>query len=488
MKSRKHRLIILVLIIVLASVLPVAIYAGWVDDWIDQRQSTAPGYEKGRDRGYITAGGFSARWQNQSDYLTTIERPRLKGGCGGIDIFLGGLSFLNFDYLVTKLQRIMQVAPAFAFDIALKALWPEGSETLKSLEGMVNALNSLQLDECQAGKALVAYAATPLLTNEKLKKDLGDAQNEFLTKSGIKDLYAASSGLISASGGKPSSDATPAKMTEGCPDALKDVFRPGSMMTNLSNKMGISSVAFINMLAGKYGDALISEADGSLVIGRMRPCPENNTMSMEDFLKGNVYVRPVGGTAEEKCVKQPDEKANLVKYVNDRLTRVVKSMKDRTLLSDEDAAFMASLPIEVHPIIKVAVLTGQESTLLSSLSDLMAKALAIRMIADMDSMARNYVEAAEKTISNTSRGVKEGAGPHQCQAVIFSDAQDFISDLKKKLDESSKNLWPMYTASIHELLQHYNFAGKIQEFQKMAEQDLSRRFNPGLAIVVATQS
>lgn len=92
--------------------------AGWVDDWVDQKVETSPGYFEGQKRGYYTGGGFSARWNLQNDYIWSVTPPRLKTGCGGIDAFMGGFSFMDPDYLVQKLQRIMSAAPAAAFDVA----------------------------------------------------------------------------------------------------------------------------------------------------------------------------------------------------------------------------------------------------------------------------------------------------------------------------------------------------------------------------------
>ena len=94
---------------------PALSWSGWVDDWVQQKSSTSPSYYEGSKRGYYTGGSFSARWQNNDDHLFTASLPKLKSGCGGIDMFLGGFSFLNVDYLVQKLQNILSAAPAAAF-------------------------------------------------------------------------------------------------------------------------------------------------------------------------------------------------------------------------------------------------------------------------------------------------------------------------------------------------------------------------------------
>ena len=84
-----------------------------------------------------------------------MEVPRIKSGCGGIDVFMGGFSFMNTDYLVNKLQAILAGAPAVAFDLALKTLCEQCSNTIKNFEALADKLNSMQFDECAASKELV---------------------------------------------------------------------------------------------------------------------------------------------------------------------------------------------------------------------------------------------------------------------------------------------------------------------------------------------
>src|SRR3546814_12020168 len=88
-------------------------------------------------RGYVTAGGFSGRVDVHHDYLTSVTLPKVRAGCGGIDMFLGGMSFLDPDYLVQKLESILQAAPAVAFQYLLerseeRRVGKEGGSTCRS--------------------------------------------------------------------------------------------------------------------------------------------------------------------------------------------------------------------------------------------------------------------------------------------------------------------------------------------------------------------
>jgi len=86
--------------------------ANWLDDWYNNVMTSSSGvnYFEGQKRGYATFGSFSLRLPTRTDYLFSIEKPYLRIGCGGIDLFMGSFSFLNVDYLVQKIQRMMQVA------------------------------------------------------------------------------------------------------------------------------------------------------------------------------------------------------------------------------------------------------------------------------------------------------------------------------------------------------------------------------------------
>jgi conjugative transfer pilus assembly protein TraH len=69
--------------------------AGWVDDWFSNASVTGPSSYNNQQRGFYSAGGFQARINNTNDYLVTASLPKLKSGCGGVDLFMGGISFLD---------------------------------------------------------------------------------------------------------------------------------------------------------------------------------------------------------------------------------------------------------------------------------------------------------------------------------------------------------------------------------------------------------
>ena len=68
---------------------------GWAESWFNTVTYTSPGSFNDQTRGYVTAGGMSGRIDVHNDYVMSLSLPKVKAGCGGIDMFLGGMSFLD---------------------------------------------------------------------------------------------------------------------------------------------------------------------------------------------------------------------------------------------------------------------------------------------------------------------------------------------------------------------------------------------------------
>lgn len=154
-----------------------------------------------QQRGYYAAGGFSIRTPVDRSTLFNITPPRIEIGCGGIDAFWGGFSFLNPEFLVQKLKNILQAAPAYAFDLALTHLCQSCSNIMKSLEAIASELNALALDDCKASQALVnkggAFLASAIGINSEQGSNPGgggDFLNSMLSATD-NFLQGAASGI-----------------------------------------------------------------------------------------------------------------------------------------------------------------------------------------------------------------------------------------------------------------------------------------------------
>jgi len=107
-------------------------------------------------------GGFRLRTNDYSFQPFTVIPPKLRAGCGGIDLVFGGFGYFQPEYLVKFGQKIIQQAPAFAFKIALETFCPSCQKIMTELENLANLINNLSLSSCQIASSLSDFTSTKL--------------------------------------------------------------------------------------------------------------------------------------------------------------------------------------------------------------------------------------------------------------------------------------------------------------------------------------
>jgi conjugative transfer pilus assembly protein TraH len=121
------------------------------------QNSTNPGAYYGQTQNYLSGGAMSVRLPPRTDLnLLAITPPSIRGGCGGIDIALGGLAYLKPQQLVQKIQNFVSNAPATLFFVALQTLTPELATIQGMMEDITHKINSLNLDSCKASQEIVS--------------------------------------------------------------------------------------------------------------------------------------------------------------------------------------------------------------------------------------------------------------------------------------------------------------------------------------------
>ena len=330
--TRGRRLLLLVaLALILGLLVGTLARAGFVDDWITQHTETSPGYFEGQKRGYFTGGSFSARWPQTKDYLVSVEPPRLQFGCGGIDAFMGGFSFMNFEYLVQKLQRILQAAPAAAFDLALKTLCEPCSNVIKSMNAMSDALNHLQLDDCKAATVIAARAMDPFTDNAKIH---AEAQKDFSLERGIQDLGQKLNDIWNANDKKP--DQPSSVLTSACPQPIQDIFAAGRhrRCSRTSSRRRATRTATSPLCGASSGMwRSPTSVNDQVRFSFVPPCSENKPGDIYSFYSGNLYVRPVNGSVDGACVLADDTNANLQQWAVNKLVSIYQKMQNQQALS-----------------------------------------------------------------------------------------------------------------------------------------------------------
>ena len=454
-------------------VLPVKNYAGFVDDWITQKMETDASYFEGQKRGYFTGGSFSARWPTHSDYLLSFEPPRVKSGCGGIDAYMGGFSFLNFEYLVSKLQRIMTAAPAAAFDMALNTLCPVCSNTIKSLEEIANSLNSMQLDDCKAGSVIAAKLLSNVTDDPKIRQE---AEKSFTLTKGIQDLAYKLNETWTANDNQPTE--TTVGMTSECPAEIKRLFvTPNqTILEKIAEGTTITNDG-LALIRGFYGDMVLAvQPDGKDGYNLISPCDQDK-FSIDRLYAGEVYKKTVSNGIDQGCTLIDDTNRNLFQWVSDKIQSIGNKMSQKTDLTDEERSFVNNLPTPVYSALRMAVTTNQLGSTIASITDIAARAYTTKIFGDMANLVYNYVYKGKTALAQQGQLATSG-----CQTDLISiPVEGFLDGMKKDIQSHVKFLKDDYVRALNENGVINEVARRYEQYDKIAREKLATAFSPALA-------
>ncbi len=433
--------------------------ANFLNEWLTQKVTTNPDYFSGQQRGYFTAGAFSARFPSKSDYLINIESPRVKFGCGGLDIFLGGFNFLNFDYLVEKLQRIMTNAPAVAFDMALSVMCEQCSKTIKAFETIINDLNKLQLDDCKASKVVAAEIVSPIFNKPALREQ---AEKDFYTSSGLKDLHEDVKKMWKSNDNKATKKAI--ELVAGCPSQIRPSVGDSILVKVFSN-MNYSADT-LNLARGLYGDRYFDGDDGWIIINR---CAENDEFTVEKLMNGEVYERPLNST----CRKISGDRSDLYGWAKNMIQSISDKMHTNQALTDEEKSFITQLPEPVYSILKTSIMTMQLGAIINNLSDLSAKGYAYRIFSDLANIAYYLPIKTQEIFS------KSYAEIPNCKMDIVLPGYD-LKDMSIAISNHASMLKEAYIESLQSYNLFTELAKKYESFYKQANAKLAGLVSPAL--------
>ncbi len=328
----------------------------------------------------IPVAHFNARWPNTSTYPVTVEMPRIKSGCGGIDVFMGGFSFMNTDYLVDKLQGILSGAAAVAFDLGLKTLCEQCSNTIKNFEALSDKLNSMQLDECAAAKELVGVVMDEngFHSSEVMREKLGTSIKENKLIQGVSEMWDIITKEDEANNNVPQAGDV-AQSNQRLQHRNQSTFLSGgSLLENVGSKMGLPA-DYTDLIRGLVGDVNLEGPANAYKVSYEAPCPENNPDDIKAFASGDVYAKATSGT----CSQITDTNRDLRQYVQNTLISIAGKIENKGTLSPAEQTFLAANPLSALPILKTAVAADMKEAAVAGLADITANAYALQMLSDL---------------------------------------------------------------------------------------------------------
>ena len=149
---------------------------------------TKPQFIKGQRANHIALGGLQYRTANEFLQPASIQLPSLNAGCGGIDFFAGGFSFIDSDQIVNFAKKVAANASGVLMQIAIETVTPMISSTMKYWQDIAKDINSRNMNSCQLARQF-GEGARPYIENvaESSCRGVGAIRNYFTDASDAQE-------------------------------------------------------------------------------------------------------------------------------------------------------------------------------------------------------------------------------------------------------------------------------------------------------------
>lgn len=378
-----HR-VTLALVMVMLIVVPTASHARSLQDMFNAMGNysnvTGANSVKGEINNYYTGGSVSARTPVVQAMLYSIQPPSVKGGCGGIDLYMGGFSYINSEQIMALLRATAANLVSELFFLALDTFVPVVSAVIKKLQAMSQMALNMSANSCALAQNLLgATSAQSLASSAK------SSFSEFfeLESGSSADGYAAQ---------QESKDDETANENQAAGlanPATKDRVGQGNYVwraiynANYNDPSTADSQRYKELLMSMVGTVIVPTDGGPMQI--LAPL----TITLKDMIGNNgantanveVYQCDPGADGAEMGCQHPNTAtintslgSSFRQLAYERLSQIAANMRGGTPPSTADLDYLGKSSI---PLYKLMALGSADPALTSTMIETAAEVIAV---------------------------------------------------------------------------------------------------------------
>ncbi|MCM2485648.1 conjugal transfer protein TraH [Burkholderia glumae] len=406
---------------------------------------SSPRVLQGETMNMYSGGSVFMRTPHKTYQLASVTAPSWGAGCGGIDLFTGGFSFINKEQFVALLRNIGSNALGYAFKLALQNLCPTCDNVMQSLQAIAKDINRMNIDSCQAAEGVV-NAVTPD-TWKKEQANLADTAGPFM------NLYSDMTDAWS----NTSNNATQAAATINTATAQNP---------NLAAKQPYGNVTWQALL--QLPDLSTSDREFLMsLVGTVifpDPSDSNGTEVNPIFLPriGSVTVEelvgndPASATTDTiqlyqcdettKCLNPSTQEVQFTTFrslVQSKLQRIVDAVATRSPLADptDTFQFLSMTDLPVYKMIAVGTRLNNSSVadqMLATYQSLMAAKYAEAYIRGSAEDLRRAI-ARYSTVSTSTSLLNQTTRINESIDSVEREARDVVMEAFRQ----TSNAWAL---------------------------------------------
>lgn len=351
---------------------------------------------KGQSAGYYTGGSVFARSKVINTPVANVRLPSIEAGCGGIDIFAGGFSFINEDQFVALAKGIASNALGYAFNLGMKTICPNCHDTLEELQKQVNKINQFNINSCEVAKTGVNSIAAQFVSEDEsscktmsnakgVEPDYAATPKSCNTSAKARNITNNANDDDKARGAGPRNITWDILTREGIGDKDYKELLMSLVGTFIDDGIGIVKYVPALILDDKQLSAFIGEETGSI---KVYQCIDS-----EKCLQINTNKTAVIQTTFLRKVK------TLISGIMDKIS--AERHGDSVVLTSQEKAFIQNAPLPIYKIINVN-LAYQKASGIFSLDEI-EDYLAIGMLLDFLDRVLSEVEIKARSNIHLSK-------------------------------------------------------------------------------------
>lgn len=436
-----------------------------------QSNISSPAVVQGQTMNMLTGGSMFMRAPKRTYNLAMFTPPSWNAGCGGIDLFAGGFSFINKEQFVAMLRNIGSNALGYGFKLAIQNLCPTCDNVMQALQATAQAINRQNVDSCEAAKGIVNAAIPDTWTRDKQNS----AKNFGVDTGLFSDITDAWTNVMNNEG---KANDTINSVASSKPE-VKDAMPSGNIVWKALKK--------VDGIDDDYRELLMSMVGTTIFRTDSVSTPDTKTaktISIEDFIGGNM-VDADGNPLDSmdfviyKCDERVDclnpydaqfdpthTKKSFKAMIRAKINTVINNLRDRA--ADADPAgtmkFLNATDIPIYKIVAVTTSLGN-TTMADNAMNRYQELIAAKY-------AQVYIQRAVMDLREALAKYRSVSGPAASQEASALEGR--MNDLEKK---SRDVLQQAYAQTVST----YNIAQEVAYMERAMTSNMSQTLRASLA-------
>ena len=410
--------------------------------------AAGPSILQTQSQNIVTGGSLFMRTPRRTYQLASFTPPSIGAGCGGIDLYTGGFSFINRDAFVAMLRNIGNNAIGYSFKLAIQNLCPVCDNVMQALQATSQFANNLNINSCEMAQGLVQAVAPDEWTKRSAgnkAKTWGTMTNRFNDFTDAwKKVYSSDTEMRD----------TLNAATTAAPE-LKQLDPRGNVTWRALKRIGSLTDSERGQLIALFGSVIIPDNPQDAP-RHVPPLPIDLPTLIGAPGATNQLLptyRCTDGTGEFEClspVADTGAERTLLSLVQDKMRLVMNAVSSRSAYSaaelTEIVQFLNVTDIPVYKMIAVATIANNT-------------ALAERMLAQYQELiAAEYAQAWIRQAAEDIRTALDlqTASADNSQTALMAGIRESIKDVESRARQEIERARAS-TRSAYTLVQEIQF-------------------------------